>query len=55
MLRLPQVLQSRSKTNTMAPDLDKNPLAKLILWLAIGLIIVLIWYLNSEGYIHLKW
>jgi hypothetical protein len=40
---------------TMAPELLKNPLARLLLWIAIGVIIAVIWYLNKEGYIHLKW
>jgi hypothetical protein len=55
MQRLPQVLQSHFKTTTMAPDLFKNPLARLLLWITIGVIVAIIWYLNIEGYIHLKW
>jgi hypothetical protein len=53
--RLLQVLQSHFKTTTMAPDLFKNPLARLLLWITIGVIVAIICYLNIEGYIHLKW
>ena len=39
----------------MATEFSRNPLAKLILCLGIGLIIALIWYLTKMGYIYFSW